>query len=208
MRQERRGLTLIELLLVLVIIVIAAALVVPRLSEAEGRRALMTAADQLHGSLVSARQQSVAEGQSVFLIYQAGTPLYAVVPEPIDDETRTQFDQVTTTLSQVIGTYDPATDEGGTLNDTTGIRKLPLGTQFLSGEAGSAQANDISGMQAEILGLPYIAFAPDGTTDDAVLELINEDSDQVSIQLRGLTGTARIGELLPGNMIVGSAVQP
>lgn len=206
--RTRFGLTLIELLLVLVIMVIAAALVVPRLSEAEGRRSLLTAADQLNGSLVSTRQQSLAAGQTMFLIYQAGTPLYAVVPEPIDDETRNQFDQVTTMLSQVAGSYDPATDQGGLLEGTTGIRKLPVGTQFLSGVSGIAQANDMSGMQAEILGMPYVAFAPDGTTDDAVLELVNEETDQIAIQLRGLTGTARVGELIPAGSIVGGTVQP
>jgi len=202
------GLTLIELMLVLVIMVIAAALVVPRLSDAESRRALQTAADQLNGSLVSARQESLAAGQSMFVIYQTGTPLYAVVPEPIDEASRTEFDRVTTWLSQFADTYDPAQDAGNTPEGTPGIRKLPLGTQFLTGESGVAQASDNSGVQAEILGLPFITFAPDGTTDDSVVELVNEDSDRIVIQLRGLTGTARVGELIPAGSLTAGVAQP
>ena len=204
---ERDGLTLIELLLVLVIFAITAALVFPRLFDAESRQSLRGAADQLNGSLVSTRHQSMAEGQSLFLLYQVGTPLYAVVAEPLDDETRGQFDQVTTTLSQIADSYEQDNDFVFTLDGTTGIRTLPTGIRFFGGESGVGQANDTSAIQAEIAGLPFIAFAPDGTTDDAVIELVNDDLDVIAIQLRGLTGTPRIGEMTSG-IPIGGPVQP
>ena len=93
------------------------------------------------------------------------------------------------------------------LEGTTGIRKLPIGTRFLASETATAQANDVSSIQAEISGLPFITFAPDGTTDDAVVELVNDDFDRIAIQLRGLTGTARIGELMLGTQN-GGPIQP
>ena len=197
-RRFRGGLTLVELLLVLVIMVIAAALVVPRLFNSQQRQTLRSAADQLNAVLLSTRQQSMVDGQQLFLLYEAGTPFFAVVPEPMDDTTRGEFEQVTSTLSQIASSYDPANEVAGSLRGTTGIRKLPMGTRFLAGDTGVAGPSDLTTIAADISGLPFVAFAPDGTTDDAILELVNDDFDRIAVQLRGLTGTSQVGELVAG----------
>lgn len=192
----RQGLSLMELLLVLVIMAVVAAMILPQLFGVEARQALRSAADQLNGTMVDARQQAMVSGQTMFMLFQFETGLYAVVPEPIDQETTARFDQVTNLLTQAAESSRMSGMETSTnLSNITGVEQLPSGARFLTGQAGVAQPNDTSAIQADLSGLPYIAFAPDGTTDDAIIQLISEEQDRITVQLRGLTGAIRIGEL-------------
>ena len=197
-----------ELLLVLVIMAIMAAMVLPRLFEVEARQALRSAADQLNGNMVDARQQAMVSGQTMFMLFQFETGLYGVVPEPIDQETIATFEQVTQLLTQAAESSRMTGTGGSTnLSQITGIEQLPAGVKFLTGQAGVAQTNDTSAIQADLSGLPYIAFAPDGTTDDTIIQLISEEQDRITVQLRGLTGAIRIGELVAPDQF-GTGVAP
>lgn len=206
----RSGFTLMELMLVLAITAIVAAFVIPRLFNVQGREVLRNGANQLSGAMLDARHQAISTGQTTFLMYQANSGLYAIAPEPIDEASSEQFNQVTQLLSQVASSASsPAAD--GLADYQTGnsgvVEQLPRGVRFLVGQTGEAQENDMQGIQAEISGLPYVAFAPDGTSDDAILELTNEDLDRITVQLRGLTGAVRVGELVP-NGVVTTAIAP
>ncbi len=195
---RRAGLTLIELLLVLVIMVLAAAWVFPRMFDAQGRHTLRTAGDQLEASLVDARHQAMAQGQSMLLVYHFGTPYYAVVPEPDDEPSRQNFNQVIQSLTQMAAMLRPDREPVALPDGLPGMARLPSGTLFLSGEFGTTQASEPGRIQAEIAGLPFVLFAPDGTTDDALFFLANDSMAQIYVQLRGLTGTVTVADATTG----------
>lgn len=207
-KRERHGFSLMELLLVLAIMAIIAAMILPQLFGVQGRQSLRNAADQLNGAMVDARQQAMVSGQTMYMLFQFDSGMYAVVPEPIDQETTAQFEQVTSALSQAANLSRLTGNEDTTSRiDLPGVDRLPAGVQILTGQAGEAQAENAATVQADISGLPYVAFAPDGTTDDAILQLVSEEQDQITVQLRGLTGAIRIGELVGPNQVGVGAVQ-
>jgi len=166
-----------ELMVVLVILGLAAGLVLPRFAAAHSRAALKSGARDIITMLAYARNQATSEGRS-----------YRVEIDPASAEFHTTY-------------FDPDQDpeqpyvpHEGILG---GVLALPRGVSFTHvavGEAaggvmafGSAPSSDTSGRTA-------IRFSPDGTADQAVIVILNEDGDELTIMLDQFTGRARVPE--------------
>ncbi len=75
-------------------------------------------------------------------------------------------------------------------------KTLPEEIKFASGQVGM----DIRAVQvADAVGSSYLAppilFYPDGTTSDAIVTLVNDQGDTITLQLRGLTGIVQVSEI-------------
>ena len=166
-----------ELMVVLVILGLAAGLVLPRFAEARARAALKAGARDVITMLGYARAQATAEGRS-----------YRVQVDPSSGEFSTSC-------------FDPEQDpdepyapHAGILGETL---TLPTGVSF----ARVAVGEDAGGVQApgtpartSSTGETYVQFCPDGTVDQALIVIANEDGDELNLVLDQFTGRARVLE--------------
>ena len=92
----------------------------------------------------------------------------------------------------------PAGSGAGMMANTSAVHQKTLPEQI---KIASCQVGmDIRAVQvADAVGSSYLAppilFYPDGTTSDAILTLVNEEGDSISLQLRGLTGITQVSEI-------------
>ena len=99
-----------------------------------------------------------------------------------------------------MGAAAPTTNFAGAA--TTTDRQLPEGMSFTGIERGSdsrVMAADMQLNQASITATtPPVVFYPDGTSSDATLTITNGEGKYITVNLRGLTGVARVGEVSLG----------
>ncbi len=80
-RHRRRGLTLLEVLLVMVILVAFGALAFPTMKAMYGDVRVKAAADQVRAAWTDARASAIEGGQKYRFAVQAGTGKYRVAPD-------------------------------------------------------------------------------------------------------------------------------
>jgi hypothetical protein len=139
-------------------------------------------------------------GQTMVFQYQVETGKFRVQPWYSEDDVLE--------ASQTVDPNDPTADPPSA-NSAVGaapvFKELPEGIQFLSsislpdqrGQKIVEELGDItrSAGDEEAWSDPVL-FYPDGTATTTEVMLANESGSYVSIRLRGLTGVARIGEVL------------
>ena len=89
------------------------------------------------------------------------------------------------------------------------------------GTAGAASGGGMSGMGAGMpgggtgvsptpqLAFPAVRFGPDGSSDDGLIVIADLAGNQIPVVVRGLTGTAEVGELASSQQpYVGRGVRP
>ncbi len=179
----RRGLTLIEILLVLALLVIISAIAIPTLQGSFSRASLHSGGDVLRGAWAKARLAAMQSGQTHAFRYELNGERFQIatlgamsLPEnnqlvPVDPE-ETPNESGRVSLSQ---------------------NQLPSGVTFIGGDVSSS--NQLLAMQPDVGEGPWsspILFYPDGTTSDASLLLSNDREVTIRVTLRGLTGVASI----------------
>ncbi|MGD8238551.1 MAG: GspH/FimT family pseudopilin [Armatimonadota bacterium] len=166
-----------ELMVVLVILVLAAGLVLPRFAAAHSRAALKTGAREVVTTLGYARSQATAEGRS-----------YRVEIDPRSGEF------ATTCFRPEEDSQDSYVPHVGVMS---GTMTLPAGVSFtrvaVGEDAGGVQAPG-STARTDTSGTVRIQFSPDGTVDQAVIVIANEDGDELALLLDQLTGRPRVLE--------------
>lgn len=181
----RSGVTLVEILLVFAILIMVAAIAMPILSGTFEGRKLRLAADVIRGEWAKARVQSIRSGKEWVFVYQPGTGNYSIQPyNPFE----------TPTLGQ---TREP--ESQGNFDYGEGL--LPVGVLF---EAAQTQADTRSDLLTEQSGgsasgqgsTSFILFYPDGSAQQSRLRLFNDRQWYVQLDLRALTGTALVSDIL------------
>ena len=168
-----RGFTLLELLLVLALIAAITALAIPALRGPLENARLRTAADTLRAAFTRARLDATRAGKIRLFRYELGGARYRVMDWPATES-------------------QPLDEKWQT---------LPDGVVFLGGEAQEdSRQLDFSAAPAanavdEIDFGPALVFYPDGTTSTGQLTLKNQRDRAVTIRLRGLTASVRVGEV-------------
>jgi len=193
----RHAFTLIEMLLVLVLIVILLALALPAMKGPLASQRLRKSADLLRAKWSATRVKAMRTGRIQAFRFQLDGDRYLVQPWILSDDSLEANDADESAEMPAF-----AVDE----------EQLPEGV-FFSVEDLLDDARAESLRQREPAGEPLpdtaladfdagsrpwsrpILFYPDGTTSTAEVTLMNDRRRAVTVQLRGLTGIARVGEL-------------
>jgi prepilin-type N-terminal cleavage/methylation domain-containing protein len=168
---RRRGVTLIELLLVLAVIVVVVGLAGPMFFESLRSQQLRSAADQLRTDMSKARNRAMSSGQMLGLTMTEKSYTIGLASEVDENEASAPaFQQATIELPEGLRLVAP------------------------SGQAAGATTPDQS--TGATLGSDGIVayFYPDGTTSTVELQLFNDKEKSLVISLRGITGVALVQE--------------
>ncbi len=169
----RGGFTQLELLLVLAVMLAVAGLVVTGAQQFSSQHRLEQAAAEVELLLAQARLDAVESGSAVLFCYQPGGRGYGLVPLLPPEE--------------------------GAAAAGTQAATLPQGLSFQAfqqQEQSSFQLSNWHQQQlaaaAEDASAPWSVlalFLPDGTCQDATLEVADQQGQMIRLHLRGLTGT-------------------
>jgi prepilin-type N-terminal cleavage/methylation domain-containing protein len=206
----RRGLTLVEVMLVLALLVIIATFSWPAVNKAFSNQRLMKAADIVRTHWCKSRVKAMSAGRIVLFRYEVNGSRFYI--EQLDDVTSFENMASEGTAADVSETADAAyRKEAATAapqsasqnTDYAGAEprpSLPEGIVFRSGEvendsrAMTLKTDPLDASTNVIWSAP-IYFYPDGTSSSARLQICNDRSRAVELALRGLTGVAKVGEI-------------
>lgn len=192
--RPRRGLTLIEILLVVAVLVIIASLASPSLLGMMESQKLRKSADLLRAELAKTRLRAMKSGRIQMFRYQVGgsgylaQPWYAADDEVEASDNQQEFGRILQTSQQDI-LYDDTPTE------------LPEGILFLGGETlqdqRSASIDEAlrQELSREQVWSPPILFYPDGSTSNALVVLHNSRRQVIEVSLRGITGMSATSDL-------------
>jgi prepilin-type N-terminal cleavage/methylation domain-containing protein len=191
---RRNGFTLLEMLLVLAILVAIAALAAPALRGVVLSAKLRAAGDTVRTEWTRAHVKAMKSGRIQVFRYELGGSKYSIQPWIAGDDAL----ESSAAATQGFGAADQTQD---TANTGEG-RELPEGILFTTGdtafEARSAAVEQtaMDATQFEAEWSRPILFYPDGSTSDAFVVIANEKKIGLQINLRGMTGTASLSELM------------
>lgn len=170
-KTRRRGVTLIELLLVMAVIIVVLGLAAPMFFESLRTQQLRSAADQLRIDLSKARNRAMSSGQMLGLTLTENSYTIGLASEVDENEASA-----------------PAFQQS-TIDLPAGLR-LVLATGQADPASSSAQSTDAT------VGSDGIAayFYPDGTTSTVEFQLFNDKENSLVVSLRGITGVALVKE--------------
>jgi prepilin-type N-terminal cleavage/methylation domain-containing protein len=201
---NRRGFTLIEMLLVLSILVVAAAFAVPTYDGMITSRRIFHAVDKLQLELQKTRVEAIRTGQAQIFRCHLGTSEYVVQPwlKASDEVEASVGATVVTQLGQALETEAVGNMVGSSMPDPTeGQKLLEEGIVF----ADAQMQNDTRLMSEQTMTDTMVAaatgwsqpilFYPDGSASTAHLVIQNPQGRRFAIQIRGLIGEAKVVEM-------------
>lgn len=191
-RVRRRGVSLLELLLVLGVLLVFAMMAAPTLRRPLEAQKLRKSAELVQAQWSKARIRAMRAGQTFVFQYQPESGRFRVQPWYTED-----------LLLEAGGELNPLDPAGGAM---AVLDELPEGIEFLTSitlsesrslaiEEELSQASRSA--SADASWSAPVLFYPDGTASTAELILTNEYGDYVTLRLRGLTGVARVIDGLP-----------
>lgn len=194
---RRRGLTLVEVLLVLALLVLLASITWPALEQPMANQRLRKAADKVRTDWVRARVEAMSTGETCLFRYAAGEDRYQVETHPAPESVLETPYPDSAAAAQ---TSDPVD-----LSAATECRRhtLPEGIVFVEGETladtrSALYQQSTTAAPAEGEWSDPILFHADGTTSDATLVLANTHNRRIQLTLRGLTGVVTVGDTYVG----------
>jgi prepilin-type N-terminal cleavage/methylation domain-containing protein len=191
---RRRGLTLLELLLVLALLVVVGAITVVSLQGTLDNQRLRSAGDQLRSQLGKARVRAMKSGRIHALTVDPEGAGYRIEPWITGDEATEASPLAGGGLAGAAPAADPTLLQ---VEET-----LPEGVTFYWAEtvqdnrAVLTQTSAVSPTGDTAGQLPPILFYPDGTSSTARLTITDGKGLYMVVSLRGLTGVAQTSEPL------------
>jgi len=191
--RTRRGLTLLEVLLVLCLLVVLAALAWPALDRPWANQRLRRAADVVRLAWVRARIDAMASGKTYLFRYELESGRFVVecwqgAEADLESQPGEWFGQADL----------DAPAQSALL--ATAERRLPEDVRFTAGQSElDDRANFVLAAITQDTAAGAwsdpVLFYPDGTATAAELRLANQYGRQISVALRGLTGVVTVGEV-------------
>ena len=188
----RRGVTLIELLLVLALLVIVATMAYPAFFGPMKNQELRRSADRIRSAWGKAQVQAMKTGRIHMFRIQKDTNKFEIRPFE-DDQAATESDDAVAQIS----TQPNTTIIEDTLPEDIKLSQVTSVGDMRTALTQQEVASDV-GLTSEGLNEAWsspILFYPDGTSSNSRLLLTN-DTYYVILQLRGLTGVAQVSDLL------------
>jgi type II secretory pathway pseudopilin PulG len=206
----RRGITLVELLLVLALLVVVGSLAAPAVTSSFASVRLRRAGDKVLACWAQARAKAVETGVPCQFRFEPETGkarVEAWTGVPTDGATPTS----TATTSPAASTpAAPVADPAATVSSTSPTDsgdmpaielQLAEPITFYNGQSRvedplshEARVDSLTANRAS-LSTP-ILFFPDGSSSQAEVTLVNDRQQYLRLTLRGLTGTARASSVL------------
>jgi prepilin-type N-terminal cleavage/methylation domain-containing protein len=206
----RRGLTLIEVILVLSLMVVIAAFCWPALNKAFSSQRLKKAADIVRTQWSKARVKSMSENCIVLFYYEMDGSRFRI-RQLSDMDSLGSFadDAAMADPNAALGAAPPGGATAETADGTSdifnypspsGVQSLPTGIVFRAGQiendsraltVGESTLETVS----DALWSAPIYFYPDGTSSSARLQICNDRNLAIELSLRGMTGVARVGDI-------------
>ncbi len=202
---RRPAFTLLELLLVLAILAAVAAVVVPQAGILLGDRRLVRSGDQVCIEMTRLRVDAMRQGRVMMLQGTVGGNSLRIKPFYSLDDATEAMDQ-TGSQSALLSGADQAIAVAPMQDEEAGkMIELPEGVTIESiATASSARAAEIertapadSSGDATASWSSPVLFYPDGTTSTAAITLAHETMGRLVVRIRGITGDATVGEVLP-----------
>ena len=192
---DRRGFTLLEILLVLTILVAVMALAAPALSGALENQRLRSAADQVRTEWTRAHVKAMKTGRIQVFRYEVGGRAFQLEPWAAGDDT---LEAAPTATSGSPLRPEAQADE---LAAAAEDNQLPEEIIFVGGNA-VAESRSL-GIEESLQGITSqavewsrpIMFYPDGATSDAFVIVASPRDVGILVELRGMTGTATVSEI-------------
>jgi prepilin-type N-terminal cleavage/methylation domain-containing protein len=183
----RHGFTLMELVLVLAILVAIGAVAWPAIGRAYESSKLKAVGDKVMSALGRARVQAMTTGQTQIFRFQPSSGAYVTEVLP-DDPTAADAGTTSTTSTS-------STSAGSNC-------QLPEGYIFAAGDRvldlrASVAESAITSTNFDT-SAPPILFYADGTSSEAQITIANQNNRNITVSLRGLTGTAHMGPVTAG----------
>lgn len=214
-RADRRGYTLVELLMVVALLAAVLGLGLPALGRFSEKGELLNAAQQLRAELLSARLTAIESGHAAWFHYQPGGRTYVLLAVDQQADPRASAESLASPNLDV--SPQPGLASTGDSGDDAAAVLLPSGIRFddsessestsafaASGEASEVPADvpagalDVPGGAAADVeqtaggGVPVsIAFYPNGRALNARISLASKRY-RIGLTVRGLTGTVQI----------------
>jgi len=202
---RRRGITLLEMLLVLGLLVTIAAMTLPTVSRPLENHRLRKSADQIRAEWTRARAKAMETGRTYVFRYEPEADGYQVEPW-YSDEDYLESSQ----LSGVGGFGTLGAAPTALMPKQAGsavMKHLPEAIVFAASDTTqeareqlAVQGTDALQNQDTSMSAP-IFFYPDGTSSTARLLVKNARERYVKLTLRGLTGVVYVSDLLSGEQI-------
>jgi prepilin-type N-terminal cleavage/methylation domain-containing protein len=194
---DRRGFTLMEVLLVVAIVAIVAALTWPALERPLANRRLHSAADEVRTEWCQARIEAMRSGRTYAFRYEIGGDRFYSEPDN-GPNARLSRDASATVNLGAGGASAGASSDAARASDN---KTLPKGIRFSTEKTSQGMTPALSSaakvpaddQPAGGWSNP-IFFYPDGTASDVELVLVCNQSCAVRVMLRGSTATATIAE--------------
>lgn len=199
----RRGMTLVELLVVLALLVVVGSIVVPVFTGTFSSLRLRRAGDQVLTRWSQARARAIETGEVQEFRYtpESGSYRVSTWTNLVEDGGRGGGSTASAELSSASTTS--TADSTAAVDDSARGQSFSLPSKiiFQSGQVAVDDAlsreRQVASMQSvgDELSAP-ILFFPDGTTSQASIVLANDLNQFVRLTLRGLTGVGRATEVL------------
>ena len=200
----RRAFTLIELILVLSILVVALSVAMPTYDGMISSRKIFNGVETVRLELQKSRLEAIRTGQAQVFRCQIGQTQFVIQPwmRASDSVEASAGATIVTDRGQTIATESTSSGVvAGAADMTAGQKMLEEGIIFASAdvlndmrsqsEQSSAGTTDdgVAGWSQPIL------FYPDGSTTTAQVVIQDVRGRRMAVQLRGLTGEAKIIEV-------------
>ncbi|MCX7699369.1 MAG: GspH/FimT family pseudopilin [Gemmataceae bacterium] len=163
---ERRGMTLLELMLVLAIVAMLAAIAYPSIETMYGDLRVQAAADHLRGRFALARSRAIEDGRPYRFAVQSNSGVYRIAPDSAE-----------------------FWGDGGSVGSDDAAFPTPLQLEDTLPEDIAFQLADDRGFGTNGTWSTLVVFLPDGScSSDRIIRLEREGNRPVEIRIRGLTG--------------------
>ncbi len=198
----RRGLTLLELTLVLAILAVAAAFAIPSFEAMILSKELTGGAGRLELEIRKARLEAIRTGQIQAMRISIGNREVNLQPwlSADDSASASAGATVMTQTGQIVSTDSTGAVSGvGTLtgkNWSVGESVTFENAQVFMDARSAVQTGVFDTSAASGLSSP-IFFYPDGSTSTARVVLTNTRGRRMAVELRGVTGSTQVVELVP-----------
>ncbi|TWU09111.1 hypothetical protein CA54_43510 [Symmachiella macrocystis] len=193
-RQSRRGTTLQEMLVVLAIVVSLVGSGWPAISGGLGKSQLRSGAKQLRSELAKARLTAMENGVAYQFRYQLGTGHFEVAPVSALNDEGEQTVTEDEDAEAALPIFELELPEGVVFGGQTENQEEGYSSLAFEETQEVEAVDSLSDSQSEEWSAP-IVFFPNGRTANAQFTLQNEDGHLIMVTLRGLTGSATVGDL-------------
>lgn len=208
--RRRAAFTLLELLLALAVLVAVAAITWPALERPLATQRLRRAAEQVRTQWIKTRTKAINAGETFSFRYQPDTARFRV---EVQSQDAALLEATAANMGSQAGAGGPASagSQSSTASSTTSLpavppqaleAELPEGVKFAGGDVTEdGRAAEIANRERSMGSVDLswsqpIFFYPDGTATAARVALVGQRERAIVIELRSLTGGARIGEIV------------